>query len=148
MILLIYALTSTIVLDMCIYCARQTEGFHKENIFLTVIMTLFSPLALIITLSTFTYEHLRDRKRAECARIMSSWESLARKNSAVQRWDWYMSLKNQEERFNLLRESIRSMSDKDLNVLIGTNKNTFEIDKPLREAIVDELIERRIMKND
>jgi hypothetical protein len=73
---------------------------------------------------------------------------LARGKTSTSRWDWYLDKRAQEDRYNLLRETIRSISDKDLATLASANKSTYEIEAPIRDAIIDELIERRILKHE
>src|ERR1035437_5474693 len=92
----------------------------KDNIMMIFIMTLFGPLTLIAVFGLVMYETRQTNRRYRCARIMTQWEMKARESSEsdkYNRWDWYASLELQEDRYNLLRETIRLVSDKDLYTL-------------------------------
>jgi hypothetical protein len=145
-------LASAVAVDCMFAWSHAFEDdleFNKETVAAVFLMTMFGPISLFAIFCMFAHEHIEDKKRTKCARILAVWEADARKRgNVVDKWEWYQADKHQEERFNLLRESVRHISDKDLNTLTITNDDTYKIEKALRDAIVDEMIERKIINSD
>lgn len=150
MISYIWLISSLSFLLMMAWVAFVEGGveWSKENIVMLVTMTLFGPLSLIALFSICVHEHREDKKRARCAVIVGDWEKRARGRTKTSNWDWYIDKKVQEERFNQLRETIRSLSDKDLEILSNVSEHTFTVEKPLKEALIDEMLERKILNHD
>ena len=138
------------VLGILVYAlATKDMDWTGENLAMMGIMLTFGPLALSMIFGLILHERMQSRIRSQCAAAMAKWESKARVNSnKVMAWDWYMNPKQKEERYNLLRTAIRTVSQKDLERLLRVGKNTFDVDGPIKEAIVDELIERKILSHE
>jgi len=143
-------LTSSIVVGFgtCYAIWREEGDFDKDKLSVIAAMTAFGPLSLCALFAVIMHEHFSNKIRQRCNRIMTEWETRARKGSIVNRFDWYTQKAHQEERYNMLRNCIREMSDRDLELLSRVGKSTYEIEKPLRESIIDELLERRILNHD
>lgn len=150
MSLLHFWLASQALFATLILFCHFTDGidWNKDNVMAMVFMFICGPLALLGITVLFTHEHVRDKKRMRCRAITSAWESKSKAKSGINNWNWHMDKGSQEERYNLLRETIRSISDKDLEFLAKVDEDTYGIDKPLLDAIMDEILERRILSND
>lgn len=125
---------------------REEFDFSLENVMMAVILTTLGPLGLCLILSVNLYLSLQDATRYKCQAIMTRWETSARKTTKESHWDWYNSPKTSETRYNMLRETINCLSDRELKLLLSVSKHTFEIEKPLRDALLDEVIYREISK--
>ena len=135
---------------LCFFAWASYDGIEwdKEKVAVAIGMFLLGPLAMIAMFCVIIHEYYEGKYRKRAARIISKWEASAKAKSRNSTWNWYNDKVIQEERFNLLRESIRQVSDKDLDFLTRVGKDLYDIEQPLRDAIVDELIERRIINHE
>ena len=143
-----YAICQIFILAMFFYCYIRDElEFSRENLILVATLFVFGPLGVTAFFFASLYEKFKDDRKLKCQRAMTKWETAARKSTTdVNAWDWYMDPKSNETRHNLLRETISCLTDKELKLLITVDESTYEVEKPLVEAIMDEIIHREMVK--
>lgn len=143
-------LISQVTFLLIIGYAAYEDGvdWTKDNVMACIIMFLFGPLTLLAIFGVLSYEQNCARIRIRCRAIMTEWEGNAKAKSIRNSWDWHTNKEAQEERYNLLREAIRSVTDKNLAYLAKVDDGVYGIEQPLKDAIMDELLERRILNND
>ena len=144
----VWLISQAVVLSIILWnIAYEGLEMSRENAGVMALMVAFAPIALFALFCHYRHENMQDQKRRKCSQVMNSWNRAAQAIDQVGSRNWY-SDKAREERLPLMRESIRSLTDKDLQLLAGVRKSTYEIEEPLRDAIVDELIERKILSSE
>lgn len=125
------------------------EKMNKENTFLITALILSGPLGVFALLCVIFYHEAMDRLRRDCNNATVKWEKMARTNGSLGRshWDWYDD-DNKENRFNALRETIYCLTDRELRMLANVEEGMFKIDKPMKEALIDELLHRKILNHE
>lgn len=128
---------------------RVKEKTTKENAFLIAALVASGPLGVLALLSVIFYHEGLDRLRRDCNVATTRWEKTARHSSnlPMENWDWYTE-ENKENRFNALRETIYCLTDRELKMLANVEEGMFKIDKPMKEALVDEMLHRKILNHE
>ncbi len=148
-LLYIWLLSSMAVFSVCVYAyfREEFEPTKDNQVVLTVLITA-GPIGLGAMLFAVVYDHNIDVKRKKCNAIMAAWERSARGNDYHNTWGWYMDDRLKEERYNMLRESIRTISNKNLEFLSSIDKESYDINDALKSAIIDEMMERKIINHE
>lgn len=128
---------------------RVQEKTTKENALLIAVLILSGPLGVISGLCVVFYHEGLDRLRRDCNIATVKWEKVARQSYDLTQasWDWYEK-DNQENRFNALRETIHCLTDRELKMLANVEEGMFKVDKPMKEALIDELLHRKIVNHE
>lgn len=126
---------------------KKEIDIEKENIVMMSLLIAFGPLGVMAFLGVVMHERLQSWKRLHCQRALTKWETKAMADAGERsKWDWHTKKAESEARYNLLRETIQCLTDKELNLLVSVSRDTYELEKPVREAVMDEIIHREIMK--
>jgi hypothetical protein len=142
-----YLANQLVLLGFFVYAFFKEEfELTKDNLGVAAALIAGGPLGSFAIFCVVMHQHVSDRVRKKCGDAVHRWEVAARADSMRSRWDWYKNMEAQEERYNLLREHISILTDAELEMLSKVSKSTFEIEKPVRDAIFDEILHRNIMR--
>jgi hypothetical protein len=135
-----------IVLFVYLYTQSCVE-LEKEDVAIMLLFLVFSPIGTLIFFGVILIENLQAKRRRACNRIVSKWENAARVGLDYDdTWDWYTDPSKAELRQNRLRETIGCLTDHELDMLITVHKTAYELEKFIRDAVIDEIIHREIRK--
>lgn len=126
---------------------REEFELDKENLAMIGFMVLLGPVGLFGIFTALIFDQRQTKFRQNCNLIMTRWERIARDGHNARIWSWYHNGEYQEERYNLLREHIKDLSDKELDTLSRASKGTFELPECVKDAVIDELMLRNILKH-
>jgi hypothetical protein len=130
---------------------RVKEKMDKEHVVMGSLLVLSGPLGVFALLCAIFYNVYQDKTRGVCSIAMTKWEQKARSTTEFShphlRWEWY-SEKNKELRYNSLREVVYCLTDKELKMLVSVEQGMFNIDQPTKEALVDEMLHRKILNHE
>lgn len=147
MMWLYYASQAVLIATLAVeYSKNRLGDMDKGSVLLLTLMVVFGPLGLLALFIASWIEMRQASTRKRCGAIEHNWEKLARAGKAGLR-DWYMASEWQEQRLELLRETVYSLTDKELDLMLSVSKSTYNIDKPMRDTLIDEMICRKLLND-
>lgn len=124
---------------------RAGEEFTKENVAMAAICMAFAPLTLI-GLGGFIFHDLSETKtRKRVVIILNKWEHLAAEKSEMSSWSWFGGGLTEEAKHQHMREAVHLLKTEDLELLMAIGKSIHTIPKPVRDAVINELIDRKLL---
>lgn len=146
MLTLIYFLMQLTVAGLAIFAMKSSEEeFTRDNVLLIALLVTIAPLSLTGFGGFLLYDLMQNKRRKRVLKLMNDWEHIAAEKAGIPRWDWFRGSQDHKDfRHQCMRETVSWLSNDDLELLIKTAKNVVELDKPVRDAIVNEMVDRQL----
>lgn len=145
MLALIYLLMQLTVAGLAIFAVKDSDNeFTKENVALIALLTAIAPLSLTGFGGFLLYDLMQNKRRSKVLKLINEWEHIAAEKAGIPRWDWFSGSVSENFRHQSMREAVSWLSNDDLELLIKTTKSVVELDKPIRDAIVNEMVDRQL----
>lgn len=152
-IYLFWLLSSLICSAHLIYVTCFDEDFNWDDALaekglatLVVIVAAFTPaIYMFAVIFCLTFEKYKAFKIRKIRTIIRRWENIEK---------GYRAIKSNKdgvvgyvENVNIMRENMHHLSIKELKFLISIDEKDFNIEKTIKDALLDELFEREILKD-
>lgn len=123
---------------------------EKEMVVITTLFVLSGPMGCFALVCTAAYHTIQDRVRKKCNLAMHKWETKARRSldMDLHSYTWHTNEKFKEARHNALREHVECLTDKEISLMISVSDEVFKVEPALRDALVDEVLHRKIMNHE
>lgn len=145
MMFIAYLFLQLVVGTGAIYMVKEAEeDLDKQNLWLILVCMLCAPLTIVGACGFAWLEKHHQKQRLKAQIIIVNWQQRAAEINNTSVGVMFYSMQSKEIGYQAMREAVNELSDKDLTLLSCISKNVYDMDPQVKEAVINELVDREL----